>query len=256
MPDFDYTARPAAKLEIPIAERIAAIRKMKSEQRARSAMKNARANGPKAGAKECRVARAGLARPRGAGGPGGGLAGEGAAQAAAAGRGEEEGTSDHTGVIFRRSLVACMLLLAAGCDAPYAYRMVTRLQLEARRVHCCGATDFQDITVPDEPDVAIGLSQVALAERVGGQDLWLTKTHCEQLFDGPDPEPGTGPRATPLCEVLCGPRVAWAGKHTDGAAPGRYRVFARAYSTNTAANDYRVDLEVWATACEGSPVRP
>ena len=49
VPDFDYTARPQQKLEIPLAERIAAIRKMKSEQRARSAMKNARTHGPKAG---------------------------------------------------------------------------------------------------------------------------------------------------------------------------------------------------------------
>ena len=51
VPDFDYTARPQQQLEVPLAERIAAIRKMKAEQRARSAMKNARANGPKAGAK-------------------------------------------------------------------------------------------------------------------------------------------------------------------------------------------------------------
>ena len=69
VPDFDYTARPQQKLEIPLADRIAAIRKMKSEQRARSAMKNARANGPKAGRHGARPAPShgpGLgARPRG-----------------------------------------------------------------------------------------------------------------------------------------------------------------------------------------------
>jgi ATP-dependent RNA helicase RhlE len=48
VPDFDYNARPEQKLEIPLAERIAAIRKMKAEQRARAALKNARAHGPKA----------------------------------------------------------------------------------------------------------------------------------------------------------------------------------------------------------------
>ena len=74
--DFDYNARPPQKLEIPLAERIAAIRKMKSEQRARTAIKNARTNGPKAGA--AHGTRSGpshgpsSARPRGAGGPGGG----------------------------------------------------------------------------------------------------------------------------------------------------------------------------------------
>ena len=70
VPDFDYTARPQQKLEIPLADRIAAIRKMKSEQRARSAMKNARTNGPKAGSSH--GVRPSSARPRGAGGPSGG----------------------------------------------------------------------------------------------------------------------------------------------------------------------------------------
>jgi len=41
LPDFDYKARPQAKLEIPLAERIAAIRSRKADERARS-----RARGP------------------------------------------------------------------------------------------------------------------------------------------------------------------------------------------------------------------
>ncbi len=49
VPDFDYTARPQQKLEVPLANRIAAIRKEKAEQRARAALKNARTHGPKAG---------------------------------------------------------------------------------------------------------------------------------------------------------------------------------------------------------------
>jgi ATP-dependent RNA helicase RhlE len=39
---FDYSARPQAKLEVPLAERIAEIRKKKSEDRARAAAKVAR----------------------------------------------------------------------------------------------------------------------------------------------------------------------------------------------------------------------
>jgi ATP-dependent RNA helicase RhlE len=35
LPDFDYKARPQAKLEIPLAERIAAIRSRKADERAR-----------------------------------------------------------------------------------------------------------------------------------------------------------------------------------------------------------------------------
>ncbi|HSR15451.1 MAG TPA: DEAD/DEAH box helicase, partial [Gemmatimonadales bacterium] len=36
LPDFDYKARPEGKLEVPIAERIAEIRKRKAEERARA----------------------------------------------------------------------------------------------------------------------------------------------------------------------------------------------------------------------------
>jgi ATP-dependent RNA helicase RhlE len=43
--DFDYRARPQAKLEIPIAERIAAIRSRKAEERARARVKVQRRTG-------------------------------------------------------------------------------------------------------------------------------------------------------------------------------------------------------------------
>ncbi|MEO7085404.1 MAG: DEAD/DEAH box helicase [Gemmatimonadaceae bacterium] len=45
LPDFDYAAKPAAKLEIPIAERIAQIRARKSEERARAKVKAERRGG-------------------------------------------------------------------------------------------------------------------------------------------------------------------------------------------------------------------
>ncbi|MEX2177840.1 MAG: DEAD/DEAH box helicase [Gemmatimonadaceae bacterium] len=42
LPDFDYTARPTGKLEVPLGERIAQIRAKKAEDRARSKAKEAR----------------------------------------------------------------------------------------------------------------------------------------------------------------------------------------------------------------------
>ena len=50
LPDFDYRARPQAKLEIPIAERIAAIRSRKAEERARARVKAQRRTGQQPGA--------------------------------------------------------------------------------------------------------------------------------------------------------------------------------------------------------------
>ena len=45
IPDFDYNARPEGRLEIPIGERIAAIRGRKAEERARSRAKADRQGG-------------------------------------------------------------------------------------------------------------------------------------------------------------------------------------------------------------------
>jgi ATP-dependent RNA helicase RhlE len=42
VPDFDYTAKPEARFEVPLVERIAAIRAKKAEDRARSKAKEAR----------------------------------------------------------------------------------------------------------------------------------------------------------------------------------------------------------------------
>jgi ATP-dependent RNA helicase RhlE len=46
IPDFDYNARPEGKLEIPIGERIAAIRGRKADERARSRAKGNGQGGP------------------------------------------------------------------------------------------------------------------------------------------------------------------------------------------------------------------
>jgi ATP-dependent RNA helicase RhlE len=46
VPDFDYAARAGAKLEIPIADRIVAIRAKKAEDRARAEAKARRRRAP------------------------------------------------------------------------------------------------------------------------------------------------------------------------------------------------------------------
>jgi ATP-dependent RNA helicase RhlE len=45
LPDFDYSATPAGRLEIPLAERIAELRKRRAEDRARAKEKEARRTG-------------------------------------------------------------------------------------------------------------------------------------------------------------------------------------------------------------------
>jgi ATP-dependent RNA helicase RhlE len=76
LPDFDYHAKPEAKLEIPLAERIAAIRQKKSEDRARSQAKANRGGGGSA-----------AGRPAGGGAPRGGGHGSGGQGQGGRGRG-------------------------------------------------------------------------------------------------------------------------------------------------------------------------
>ena len=67
VPDFDYDARPTTRLEIPLAERIAAIRAKKAEDRARAAAKAERRAAQEAASRpggEKRGARSGREAPR------------------------------------------------------------------------------------------------------------------------------------------------------------------------------------------------
>ncbi|HVT48002.1 MAG TPA: DEAD/DEAH box helicase [Vicinamibacterales bacterium] len=94
VPDFDYHAKPAARLEIPIAERIAEIRARKAQERARAEAKRQR-QGMGGGAAS--------ARGRGFGGPGGAPHGRGGRPAsggyrgASFGGGRGSGSSSSTG---------------------------------------------------------------------------------------------------------------------------------------------------------------
>jgi ATP-dependent RNA helicase RhlE len=87
VPDFDYTARTEARLEVPLAERIAAIRAQKAQERARAAAKAsrrgpqgagaapARRSAPKSGGQgqgRSRPPRGGRGRPGGSGSSGDG----------------------------------------------------------------------------------------------------------------------------------------------------------------------------------------
>ena len=78
LPDFDYKARPPAKLEVPIGERIAQIRAKKAEERARAKAKEQRraagASAPQSAARSSGSGAGGRKR-RGPGGSGSGRSG-------------------------------------------------------------------------------------------------------------------------------------------------------------------------------------
>lgn len=93
LPDFDYAQKPAAALEVPLAERIAQIRQRKADDRARGA---ARGGGgarpaPRAGAAPARPAGGGGGRGGPARGGGGGGGGRGGPSRGGGGRGPSGG---------------------------------------------------------------------------------------------------------------------------------------------------------------------
>jgi len=93
VPDFDYSAKPQTKLEVPLAERIAEIRKKKAEDRARAAAKVERRSAaqsggarPAAPAKKAGESRGPAARGPAARGPAAAGGSAGAPKSGAAGR--------------------------------------------------------------------------------------------------------------------------------------------------------------------------
>jgi len=86
IPDFDYSAKPEGRLEVPIAERIAEIRKRKAEERARAAEKAKRRE-----AAGHAPARGGRSGGTGGGSSSGGRSGGGASHGGRSGGGSSSG---------------------------------------------------------------------------------------------------------------------------------------------------------------------
>jgi ATP-dependent RNA helicase RhlE len=86
VPDFDYSAKPQTKLEVPLAERIAEIRKKKAEDRARAAEKAARRTAAQQSPRGGEGAKAGGPKSGGAGAAKAGAPAAGGASSAGARR--------------------------------------------------------------------------------------------------------------------------------------------------------------------------
>ena len=92
VPDFDYTKRPTERFEVPIAERIAAIRARKAEERQRAKEKAAR-RAQSGGGESRPAAPGGGARRGGGGGRGGSPAGSSGGRAGSSGGGRPGGSA-------------------------------------------------------------------------------------------------------------------------------------------------------------------
>lgn len=137
-----------------------------------------------------------------------------------------------------------LALSLASCGDPCPFGLLARRQFPGV-VPCCGASIRQDFQSPD--DVEIDVASVALG---GGRvDVWVTRSDCDQLFDGPYPPPsGTAPR----CPVILGPIPNGSTSARTRVSSGSYRLHFHGYSSNTGASQAGAEVGFWGSNCTGT----
>lgn len=122
-------------------------------------------------------------------------------------------------------------------------------------VACCGAFALHDVAVAERDDLQI---DIANAPGTGGQTaaavVWLTMPSCDRLFEGRYPSTESGVPATPICRAIIGPVSFGQVSSRIKLAPGQYRAFVQAWSTNGGPAQYDVDVGIWGQRC--GPVVP
>jgi hypothetical protein len=97
-------------------------------------------------------------------------------------------------------------------------------------------------------DASFQLASTASPPLPGLVDAFLVDTSCAKLFDGAYPGP------PPLCRVLLGPAAPGAVTSLVSLPAGTYRLWIQAYTTNTTAAPYLIDIEIWDNSCR-SPLQ-
>lgn len=146
----------------------------------------------------------------------------------------------------RLLIIGALATLVAGCNT-CPTRFIMRLPTNPTfRATLDGGFAFRDVDVPQQDGLEIDMDSVAFPGQTGRVDGWLTTSDCSQLFD----EPYTGVSgALPKCRVLLGPVAADAVSSRIKVEPGRYRLFAQAYASNTAPVQFFLELGVWGKSC-------
>ena len=146
-----------------------------------------------------------------------------------------------------RALLAAILiavgLVSAGCDT-CPFQVTSRRPFGGTLQP--GAAATHDVTIAREDDLQVDLASTATGGG-GRADAWITAADCERLFDTP-PADGA-PAPTPRCTVVVGPVAQGAVSGREKVSDGRFRIHVYAYSSNTSAAAYSVELGTWGRTC-------
>jgi hypothetical protein len=139
------------------------------------------------------------------------------------------------------SLVSVSLLWTA-CGSQCGLALAERIEFSraGEQSICCGASVYREVSLT-HPDIQVDLANSSAPGRI---DAFLTDANCTKLFDAYD---GTGTAA--LCQILIGPVSAATVSERRRISPGRYRIFAQAWSGNQVLTSFVVDLGIWSDDC-------
>lgn len=151
--------------------------------------------------------------------------------------------------------VLILVVLGAGaggsCGSTCGLALVQRIDFPPAgspvQAPCCGGSVYQDVNLTVE-DLQIDLTNSSAAGRV---DAFLTTGDCPKLFDL-----YTGTPTAPLCSILIGPVTAGSVSPRRSIPPGRYRLFAQAWSATEGSTSFVFDLGIWSDDCRNQRLGP
>jgi hypothetical protein len=151
----------------------------------------------------------------------------------------------------RLALAAALLLLSdGGCGGGgnCSFQLLDRSTVEST-LGCCGAVVSAAAPMPyDDAQVDLAFSRVE--GRVTQAHAWLTTLECGRLFEGNHP-PASGIPA-PLCTTFLGLVPPGEISPRRKLAPGTYRIWVQAYSSQPEPVRVGADIGMWGERCGGA----
>jgi len=111
---------------------------------------------------------------------------------------------------------------------------------------------FYDVDLTAKDIQQINMDSTPIPAQPGQVDGFLTTTDCTQLFAGAY----TGAATAPLCKIYLGPVAPNGVTGRITLDPGRYRVFAQPWTTNTGTVRFGFDVVIWGQNCSFTGVSP
>jgi hypothetical protein len=136
------------------------------------------------------------------------------------------------------SSLVSVSLLGTACGSQCGLALAERIELDGEL--SMGESVYREVTLT-HPDLQVDLTNSSASGRI---DAFLTDANCTKLFDAYD-----GTRTRALCQILLGPVAAATVSERRKISPGRYRMFAQAWSGNQVPTSFVMDLGIWSDDC-------